>query len=87
MLLDILFFFKDNKKIRIPTMPCQNSHRVKLERGVLCTFLYYVSVPRAGLEPARLAALVFETNASTYSAIWAKAFAKLRLLFHITTSL
>ncbi len=29
------------------------------------------SVPRAGIEPARLAALVFETNASTNSAIWA----------------
>lgn len=28
-------------------------------------------VPRAGIEPARLAALVFETNASTNSAIWA----------------
>ncbi len=31
------------------------------------------SVPRAGIEPARLAALVFETNASTNSAIWACA--------------
>lgn len=29
------------------------------------------SVPRAGIEPAHLAVLVFETNASTYSAIWA----------------
>lgn len=28
-------------------------------------------VPRAGIEPAHLAVLVFETNASTYSAIWA----------------
>lgn len=31
-------------------------------------------VPRAGIEPARLAALVFETNASTNSAIWAASF-------------
>lgn len=30
----------------------------------------YFIVPRTGIEPARLAALVFETNASTYSAIW-----------------
>ena len=30
-----------------------------------------LSVPRARIEPARLAALVFETNASTNSAIWA----------------
>lgn len=29
------------------------------------------SVPKTGLEPVRLAALVFETNASTNSAIWA----------------
>ena len=29
------------------------------------------SVPRAGIEPARISPLVFETNASTYSAIWA----------------
>ena len=29
------------------------------------------SVPRPGVEPGRLAALVFETNASTNSAIWA----------------
>ena len=28
-------------------------------------------VPRPGLEPGCLAALVFETSASTYSAIWA----------------
>jgi hypothetical protein len=28
-------------------------------------------VPRAGLEPARFAPLVFETNASTNSATWA----------------
>ena len=30
-----------------------------------------VSVPRAGVEPARVAPLVFETSASTDSAIWA----------------
>ena len=28
-------------------------------------------VPRAGVEPARIAPLVFETSASTDSAIWA----------------
>ena len=34
---------------------------------------YYdvIKVPRLGLEPRCLAALVFETSASTYSAIWA----------------
>ena len=29
-------------------------------------------VPRAGVEPARVAPLVFETSASTDSAIWAQ---------------
>ena len=29
------------------------------------------SVPRTGVEPVRIASLVFETSASTYSAIWA----------------
>ena len=31
-------------------------------------------VPRAGVEPARVAPLVFETSASTDSAIWAFAY-------------
>ena len=31
----------------------------------------FSSVPRAGVEPARVAPLVFETSASTDSAIWA----------------
>ena len=35
-------------------------------------------VPRAGVEPARVAPLVFETSASTDSAIWAFAVAKVR---------
>ncbi len=35
----------------------------------LCAVL--LRVPRAGVEPARVAPLVFETSASTDSAIWA----------------
>lgn len=31
----------------------------------------FVAVPRAGIEPARVAPLVFETSASTNSATWA----------------
>ncbi len=42
MLLDILFFLRDNKKIRIPTMPCQNSHRVVITRGESSPNLKYV---------------------------------------------
>ena len=40
-------------------------------------------VPRPGLEPGCLAALVFETSASTYSAIWAffKTDAKVHIFF------
>ena len=43
------------------------------EKHTSCKSMTYrmCSVPRAGIEPARLAALVFETNASTNSAIWA----------------
>ena len=33
--------------------------------------VFYKKVPRAGVEPARIAPLVFETSASTDSAIWA----------------
>ena len=41
-------------------------------------------VPRAGVEPARVAPLVFETSASTDSAIWAsKAGAKLQRKFEL----
>ena len=35
-------------------------------------------VPRPGLEPGCLAALVFETSASTYSAIWANVRTKVQ---------
>jgi hypothetical protein len=39
-----------------------------------------VFVPRAGIEPARPKTLVFETNASTNSAIWAFFFGSELLL-------
>ena len=42
--------------------------------GFLCHNGFYV-VPRRGLEPPRLAALVPETSASTNSATWADRFA------------
>ena len=45
-------------------------------------FTFLSLVPRAGVEPARVAPLVFETSASTDSAIWAsKAGAKVRYFF------
>ncbi len=42
------------------------------------------SVPRAGVEPARVAPLVFETSASTDSAIWAFAAAKIVIISEMT---
>ena len=36
-------------------------------------YLAFYLVPRAGVEPARITPLVFETSASTDSAIWACA--------------
>tara|TARA_B100001142_G_scaffold309794_1_gene342609 strand:- start:1538 stop:1711 length:174 start_codon:yes stop_codon:yes gene_type:complete len=38
-----------------------------------------VFVPRAGIEPARVSSLVFETNASTNSATWAIWIAKIEV--------
>jgi hypothetical protein len=35
------------------------------------SILSFFTVPRAGVEPARITPLVFETSASTDSAIWA----------------
>lgn len=40
------------------------------EKSPTCGALFHL-VPRAGVEPARPKALVFETNASTNSATWA----------------
>ena len=56
--LDLIF--KETKKL-------QGKENKKVEDSEESS----ASVPRAGIEPARLAALVFETNASTNSAIWA----------------
>ena len=42
------------------------------------------SVPRAGVEPARVAPLVFETSASTDSAIWAYVVAKVHIFSELT---
>ena len=42
------------------------------------------SVPRAGVEPARVTPLVFETSASTDSAIWAFCGAKLHIFSEMT---
>ena len=43
------------------------------KRKIPCKSLIYKGfiVPRLGLEPRWIAPLVFETSASTYSAIWA----------------
>ena len=43
----------------------------KKQPSVIVITLDCFLVPRAGVEPARIAPLVFETSASTDSAIWA----------------
>ena len=44
-------------------------------------------VPRPGIEPGWIAPLVFETSASTDSAIWAIASAKVLIIFELTNFL
>ena len=41
------------------------------DKSFVVNYLSFFLVPRAGVEPARVAPLVFETSASTDSAIWA----------------
>ena len=45
------------------------------------------SVPRPGIEPGWIAPLVFETSASTDSAIWAIAVAKVLIKIELTNFL
>ena len=44
---------------------------------------FSVSVPRAGVEPAQVSLLVFETSASTDSAIWAHTLETIRFRFAV----
>ena len=55
-------------------------YKRKKERSELLSIL----VPRPGIEPGWIAPLVFETSASTDSAIWAFAVAKVLIIFELT---
>ena len=43
----------------------------KIGQELISNYLSDLLVPRPGVEPGRIAPLVFETSASTDSAIWA----------------
>ena len=43
----------------------------KIGQALISNYLSDLLVPRPGVEPGRIAPLVFETSASTDSAIWA----------------
>ena len=58
------------------TKQLRNGTKEKLEKSSD----FSNSVPRAGVEPARIAPLVFETSASTDSAIWAFLRAKVHII-------
>ena len=51
---------------------------------MISQYLAFIFVPRAGIEPAWVAPLVFETSASTYSAIWAFCVCKVNRFFSIS---
>ena len=51
---------------------------------MISQYLAFILVPRAGIEPAWVAPLVFETSASTYSAIWAFCVCKVNRFFSIS---
>ena len=53
---------------------CFLRHKKKKTAKSLFNFLAVLLVPRPGIEPGWIAPLVFETSASTDSAIWALAF-------------
>ena len=50
---------------------CVKDGKAKNKKRKYLKIKYLRFVPRAGVEPARVAPLVFETSASTDSAIWA----------------
>ena len=63
----MLWFYKNKKCCKLLSYSTLLSLRpVRFEASHVVQF-----VPRAGVEPARVAPLVFETSASTDSAIWA----------------
>ena len=64
----------DAKKIILQISICRQQ-ALENKKGSLAESL--LLVPRAGVEPARIAPLVFETSASTDSAIWARVQHKL----------
>ena len=69
-------FGHEIKTIRLPQLekPADRPQLTKKERLELLRLPAVLFVPRAGVEPARVAPLVFETSASTDSAIWATNF-------------
>ena len=56
----------------------------KIGQALISNYLSDLLVPRPGVEPGRIAPLVFETSASTDSAIWAFAVAKVLIKFELT---
>ena len=55
----------------LSTLPQTNELRVDKKENGESFSTFSVSVPRPGIEPGWVAPLVFETSASTDSAIWA----------------
>ena len=62
----------------------EKSHTYMRRKKVDNLSIINLLVPRPGIEPGWIAPLVFETSASTDSAIWAFAVAKVLIIFELT---
>ena len=57
----------------------------KKDKSFVVNYLSFYLVPRPGVEPGRIAPLVFETSASTDSAIWALRVQRYNIFFNVAS--
>ena len=65
------FLYQNVLRLRIQVLFVRNDRLIYIKGNGESLSTFSVSVPRPGIEPGWVAPLVFETSASTDSAIWA----------------